>query len=440
MLTDIIKITFSRLNKQGIPATPDMYQKYFCEEARKTGLFNAECNSINSLSNSLSYKNKQKLKKLDIETMDQLLDFLAVQLEGPGKQDSKEKNETQISPDAKNENLENLIGLVEIVKDALHPSVGNFYSEDIEIMNEKIMAHPELLSDKKIQDTIHNLVHGREDFDRRSIINKTIELTDITSDISKSLHKSIEINQNSNSKITQAKTQLKSFQTLDYEDEKKTTMIKNHFISISNTIESETIKLTTDLRNEHRQIKGISKKISNIRTNIEQVEEKDNLDFLTNTYTKAGFKEILEEIEERFDSNDEEYCLVLYDLDRLGKINKVYGFDAGDRVISVFAHLLNREFKENGAVSRYGGNKFLLAIYEHDLDRGIKYANGILDILQNVQFTYKNEKMKVTLSGAVCSRSNNNSQNLMIKNLQELLQSAKSNGRNRIEICSKRKK
>ncbi len=78
MLTDIIKTTFSLLNKAGIPATPDMYRKYFCEEARKIGLYNSECNSIQALSDSLSYKNKRKLKKLDIETMDQLLDFLSV--------------------------------------------------------------------------------------------------------------------------------------------------------------------------------------------------------------------------------------------------------------------------------------------------------------------------------------------------------------------------
>ena len=439
MLTDIIKTTFARLNKDGVPATPDMYRRYFCEEARKIGLFNSECNSIDALAESLSYKNKRKLKKLDIESMDQLLDFLIAQLEGPGDT-SDEKEDSSKSIPVKNKNLESLVGLVEIIKTALHPSVGNLYSEEIDDINEKIATHPELLSDKGTQETLHKLSRGRVSFDRRSIINQTIELTDIASDISKSLNKSIEINKIGSNKITQAKSQLNGFEKVDFTNKKQTSVLKNHFISISETIETEAKQLNTNLDKENKFIKVMSKKISVIKNDIENVDDKSNTDFLTGTYTKYGFREVLKEIEAKYYGSNEDYCLVLYDLDKIDKINKVYGFDAGDRVISVFAHLLKKEFNENGAVSRYGGNKFLLAIYDIDLDTGIKHANAILDVLHTVQFTYREEKMKVTLSGAVCSRSNNKSQDLMVTNLHDLLQRAKSNGRNRIEICPSRNK
>lgn len=435
MLTDLIKITFAKLNKAGILATPDMYRKYFCEEARKIGLYNSECNSIGSLADSLSYKNKQKLKKLDIETMDQLLDFLNVHLEGTGKcTDAKE-----IEAVSENKNLEDFIGLVEIVKDALLPSIGNLYCEDMDIINEKIAAHPELISDKQTQDTIHKLVQGRADFDRRSIVGETIELTDITSNISKSINKSIEVNKIGSNKMTQVLRKLNNLEKVDFTNKKQTNMLKNQFILISGEIESEANRLSTYLSKENKSINVITNKISNIQSQIKNVGDKRNLDFLTNTYTKIGFNEILNEVEEKFTYYKEDYCFILYDLDRLDKINKVYGFDAGDRVISVFAHLLMREFNDNGAVGRYGGNKFLLVLYDN-LEAGIKYANHILNVLHNVQFTYRNETMKVTLSGAVCSRLNTDSQDIMLNNVQELLQKAKENGRNRIEICALRSK
>jgi len=439
MLTDLIKTTFARLNKESTPATPDMYRKYFCEEARKIGLYNGECNSINSLIDSLSYQNKRKLKKLDIESMDQLLDFLSKQLEGPG--DKFDKNEdSEESSSLQTENLKNLQGLVEIVKDALHPSIGNLYSEEIEGINEKIAEHPELLSDKNTQETIHKLALGRASFDKRLIVSQTIDLSDITSDISKSLNKSIEINKIGSNKILQARTQLRDFEKVDFSNEKQTTLLKNHFISISDAIETEAKLLDSNLNKENKFIRVMSEKISTIKSNIENADANENFDFLTGVYSKGGFREPLKDIEERYSKSKEDYCLILYDLDRLDKINKVYGFEAGDKVISVFANLLKKQFDENGAVGRYGGNKFLLALNNIDLDTGIKYANGILEVLRNVQFTYRDEKMKVTLSGAVCSRSNNSSQDSMVTKLHDLLQRAKDNGRNRIEICSLKNK
>jgi len=436
MLTDIIKTTFARLNKEKIPATPDMYRKYFCEQSRKVGLYNSECNSINALSDSLSYKNRQILKKLDIETMDQLLDFLTVQLAGPGKDVSNDGNNNENVKGNDASNLEDLIGIVELVKGALNPSVGNLYSEEIEEINGKITEDPTLISNKEVQEKLHKLAKGRSSFDRRSIVKQTIELTDITSDISQSLNKSIKANKSGSNKMAQVRTKLNNFENVDFSNEKQTNVLKNHFISMLGAIESEANALGNNLNKEHQHIKGISNKILTLKEQIQNADNKNDLDFLTNTYTKNGFKPILKDVDQNFIDNKEDYCLIFYDLDRIEKINKVFGFDAGDSVISVFAQLLKKEFENIGAVSRYGGNRFLLILNNSNLDEGIKAANGILNVLHSVKFTYRSEKIKVSLSGCVCSRTNTTTQSKMIKNLLELLQRAKDNGRDRIEICS----
>lgn len=85
MLNDMIKTVFMRLNYDKTPATPDMYRKYFCEEAKKHGIYTENCNSIEVLKESLSLQDQMKLEELNIDTMDSLLHYLSDQLEKPKK-------------------------------------------------------------------------------------------------------------------------------------------------------------------------------------------------------------------------------------------------------------------------------------------------------------------------------------------------------------------
>ncbi len=441
MLTDIIKTTFNRLNKDGIPATPDMYRKYFCEEARKLGLYTTECNSINSLQDSLSYKNRVKLKKLNIDSMDNLLDLLITQLEliDLAKEKSNEKNDEEDHEQSSKQvcsNVDDLIGIVEIVKDALRPSVGNLYSEEIDDINKQITDNPELLTSEDTQEIIKKLVKGRASFDRRSIIHQTSELNFITDNISTSLNKSIDVNQNGSSKMTKIKSRLHDFEDIDFKNPKQTSLLKHQFMSIAGSIEDEAKKLSKSLEKETKYINIMSKKIHNLKEHIKSAAEDSDVDFLTQVYTKEGFSKVLTAYELDFSSNRTDYCGILLDLDRFDMVNRQFGFDAGDRILSTFAQLLIKDFHDIGKICRHGGDRFLILIAGIPLDGAAKRAIDILDTLNKSLFTYEDQKMKITMSGAVCIRSNLHTQEEFIDDLYKVLKYAKSNGKNHIEISS----
>ena len=62
-----------------------------------------------------------------------------------------------------------------------------------------------------------------------------------------------------------------------------------------------------------------------------------------------------------------ECALLFIDVDYFKQVNDRFGHDAGDKVLVRFASLLKELFGENGLISRYGGDEFL--VFVKDMDR-----------------------------------------------------------------------
>ena len=55
-------------------------------------------------------------------------------------------------------------------------------------------------------------------------------------------------------------------------------------------------------------------------------------------------------------------ALFLFDLDNLKMVNDTYGHDMGDRMIQVFAELLQRNTRQGDILCRYGGDEFMVIL------------------------------------------------------------------------------
>jgi len=427
MLTDIIKTVFTRLNREKLPATPDLYRKIFCEEARKLGLYSAECNSINSLEDALSYKNRVKLKELKIESMDELLEYLSRQLEetSTGNYENGDTNKTDLA---------DLIGIVDIVKDALQPSLGNLFHEEINDFNLKISADPTLITLKSTQDEFHHLVEERFNTDKKAIISKTSDLAKILSNITKSLHDSINTNKDGSAQVNNLKKDLENLDISNYEDKLQIKELKEQFLSIATAIEDEAILLSTSLSKENNKISALEKKIQDLEKQLTDTKKRANSDFLTGALTRQAFDDLLKKLEKEYLDNESDYSAVFFDLDHFKKINDTYGHDAGDHILSTFAKLLRKEFKDKGKVARYGGEEFVVLLPQKGINESFIYTKKVQTILHRSQFVYDKHKLKITFSGGICQRSDKSSPQELIKHADALLYKAKNSGRDRIEF------
>ena len=101
----------------------------------------------------------------------------------------------------------------------------------------------------------------------------------------------------------------------------------------------------------------------------QELEQVAYIDFLTGLLNRRA---MYERIKAEAAANPETvFCLVLADIDRFKAINDDHGHDAGDAVLTALAGVLRDNVRKDDAVSRWGGEEFLI------LARGCDNAGGV---------------------------------------------------------------
>ena len=98
-----------------------------------------------------------------------------------------------------------------------------------------------------------------------------------------------------------------------------------------------------------------------------QMEEIYKIDSLTGLYNRAGFARHFDDMQERLKATKGPVTVILSDLDRLKKINDIFGHSAGDNAIQQSARALKLACPEDALCVRFGGDE-LLAVIEGDAD------------------------------------------------------------------------
>ena len=103
------------------------------------------------------------------------------------------------------------------------------------------------------------------------------------------------------------------------------------------------------------------------------------------------------------------WCFVIIDLDNFKQINDNYGHEAGDRVLRKLGQLLKQEFRSEDVTSRWGGEEFVLGLYDMTKEAVISRLRTFLTTFSQQSFassrlasTDSQEKhFNVTFSGGV---------------------------------------
>ena len=420
MLTDIIKTVFTRLNKEHIPATPNMYRKLFCEEARKLGIYTEDCNSINMLEETLSYKNRAKMKKLNIESMDSLLEYLNKRLE-----EEKSHNSADVA---------DLIGIVDVLKSTLQPSIGNYYSENIEGFEQKITEHPELIVDDKVHSEIYELIKERQHIDKQIIVSKTAELASILATVTKSLTESINANKSGSFSVASIKKELDILDIPELKGNSSLQDLKKQFLAIANTIEKEADVLTDVLSKANRKVNSLENKVKKLEHQLKDAKKATHIDFLTGAMTRKAFDVKLQKSEVEFKQKEVDFSIIFFDIDNLNKINDTYGNEAVDKVLATFSRLLLKEFNGYGHVARYGAEEFVVLFLGKSVQECMIYAKRIQTVVHKAHFIFEHHKLNITFSGAICQRKDKENIKELLETGDELICKAKENGGDRVEV------
>ncbi|MGC8721068.1 MAG: diguanylate cyclase domain-containing protein [Caldisericaceae bacterium] len=105
-------------------------------------------------------------------------------------------------------------------------------------------------------------------------------------------------------------------------------------------------------------------------------------DFLTNVRTR----EAIEGYVDKLISHRTPFALVFIDLNNFKLINDVHGHSTGDIVLAQFGSFLNKSFRSEDIVGRFGGDEFIIILPRTSLTNATKIVNRFLSKTNSTEF------------------------------------------------------
>lgn len=148
--------------------------------------------------------------------------------------------------------------------------------------------------------------------------------------------------------------------------------------------------------NEHLQ-KEVNRKTLELQKINKKLYKVSITDSLTGIYNRRFFFQRLEEEYARTLRYGNSFCLILFDLDYLKKINDTFGHPEGDRLIKLFAKILKNNTRKEDIAARIGGDEFGCILIGTSLEGAQKTAERI-----KKEFKDRYKNATVSFSGALC--------------------------------------
>ncbi len=161
-----------------------------------------------------------------------------------------------------------------------------------------------------------------------------------------------------------------------------------------------------------------------------KTEKLSNYDGLTDLRNRRSFEGLLRSNFYRHKKG----TVALIDIDFFKRINDEYGHHTGDRVLINVSDTLRTSIKNDGIVSRWGGEEFAIFFINDNLDEVEKKLNKIRENIEMAPIIDMKREINVTVSigFAKLYGGTNETVEFSFKKADEALYKAKNNGRNQV--------
>ena len=318
--------------------------------------------------------------------------------------------------------------LVELLNFALEPSITKELGEELSTIRSVLKQNPQSLNSKEIQDKIKTFVDRRIEEDRSEIIEKVGSINNILQNIGDRISDIAASSKSSSAKVQSIKNDLKSVNL----NENSIDHVKSMLIEIAGALEIESKELGLEMNSKQATISELQNRVISLEKELEAAKLESKEDFLTKVATKRALMTEMQRIEEAYKRYGTDYSICFVDIDFFKKINDSYGHEAGDVILSAVAQVLKKNARKVDFVGRYGGEEFVILLPSTSLKDGVRFGDKLRSMIENFKFIYKNERIKVTISSGVATRSANLSDTMTLEAADKMLYSAKEGGRNQV--------
>ncbi len=198
-----------------------------------------------------------------------------------------------------------------------------------------------------------------------------------------------------------------------------------------------TIDDITELEKKNKELTHV---LERLEKNQEEISRQNSeltklatIDPLTNILNRRSLFEGLNSLLSETRSHGGVLSCIMLDIDHFKRVNDNYGHAIGDKVIQIFAKILQDALGPNDITGRYGGEEFVIVLASTDETEAVEAAERIRLSVNETQNSELPEGLTISSSFGVSSTLNNVWQaDKLIDNADKGLYVAKQTGRNKV--------
>ncbi len=174
-----------------------------------------------------------------------------------------------------------------------------------------------------------------------------------------------------------------------------------------------------------------------LRRANERLKELVDIDDLTGLFNMRSLYKRLDFELDRARRYNRSVCVIMMDLDHFKKVNDQHDHLFGSYVLSEVGKIIRGNMRKVDFAARYGGDEFLVALTEINLEGAKTFANRLRQKIEEATFKSDSYTMKLTasLGLALCSPNEVTiDARSLVRFADRALYHAKENGRNRVEV------
>lgn len=223
-----------------------------------------------------------------------------------------------------------------------------------------------------------------------------------------------------------------SKQTLsDSPDIKKTQGILAQISSLAERLQHAEVReqaLIDRMAHNQNQLEALFEVTQDYRRRLEDQSKRLLLDPLTKVYNRTALFDKLELEYRRWLKNQQPLRVVLFDIDKFKSINQQFGYSAGDKALKIIAKTINSAISDTDTVARFSGEEFILILSEQSEQTAISLVKQIQSKVSELPFKFRGQLIKITLSAASSAFSQNDTPNVVLDRLNEIMQHSQKLG------------
>ena len=129
-----------------------------------------------------------------------------------------------------------------------------------------------------------------------------------------------------------------------------------------------------------------------------ELEIKLNRDPLTGAFNRRAYNKRIEDEMDRFLRYGTIFSMLMLDVDYFKKVNDNYGHAVGDKCLQEIIKRAGPYLRKSDMLARYGGEEFVVIMPETDGKGALAVAEKIRQTIEKLEFIYKKDVVKVTVS------------------------------------------